>query len=106
MNSPRILFWDIETTHNVVAAFRLWGDNFIPHDNVLQERYIVCACWKWLGEPEIHTVSTLDDPERFAANPHDDFHVVSKLHEVLSSADVIVAHNGTRMTRNFSKGEH
>ena len=93
-NGPRVLFWDVETVMNIVATFRLWGDQYIPHQNVLQEGYIVTASWKWLGDKRVHSVATTDDPKRFAANPHDDFHVIKTLHDVLSSADVIVAHNG------------
>ena len=103
---PRIVLYDLETTHNVVAAFRLWdrGGNSIPHTNVIQERYIVCACWKELGEKTVHSVATSDDLKRFRKNPHDDYHVVKKLHDVLSNADVIVAHNGDQYDLKFLRG--
>jgi hypothetical protein len=103
---PRILLWDIETSHNIVAAFRLWdrGGMSIPHGNVIQERYIISASWKWLGDKKVHAVSTMDDPERFAKNPHDDYHVVKTLHEVLSEADVIVAHHGDAYDTKFFRG--
>lgn len=90
---PRVLIWDIETTHNIVASFQL-RDEYTPHTNIIQERYIVCACWKWLGEKKIYSVSTLDDAKRYAKNPHDDYHVVKTLHSLIEEADVIVAHNG------------
>ncbi len=101
MSKPRILFWDIETTHNVVAVFRLYGEDYINHDNLLQERYIVCAAWRWDGEKTIHAVSTLDDQKRFKKNPHDDRHVIETLHGVLSEADIIVAHNGDKYDLKF-----
>lgn len=101
---PRILFWDLETTHNIVATFRLFGEDYIPHTNMIQERYIVCASWKWLGENKVHSVSTMDDPERFKKNPHDDKHVVIELYKALSEADVIVAHNGDQYDTKFFKG--
>jgi hypothetical protein len=105
-NKPRILFWDIETTHNIVASFSLWERRglSIPHTNVIQERYIVTASWKWAGEKKVHSVSTLDDPARYAKDPHDDFHVVKTLHDVLSSADVIVAHYGDGFDTKYFKG--
>lgn len=102
MSKPRIVLWDIETTHNVLAAFRLYGD-FIPHRNILAERYVVCASWKELDEKRIHSVSTLDDPKRFKKNPHDDGYVVQKLHDVLMEADVIVAHNGDAYDLKFTE---
>jgi predicted RNA-binding Zn-ribbon protein involved in translation (DUF1610 family)/DNA polymerase elongation subunit (family B) len=92
-NGPKVLIYDIETTHNIVAAFDLYPE-MIPHDNILQERFIVCACWQWLGEKKVHSVSVLDDPARFKKDHTDDYVVVKKLHELFSEADVIVAHYG------------
>lgn len=100
MNEPKILIWDIETTHNVVASFDL-RDEYTPHTNIIQERYVVCACWKFLGEKKVYSVSTLDDPKRYAKNPHDDYHVIKTLHEVLSESDVIVAHNGDAFDKKY-----
>lgn len=91
--SPKILIYDIETTHNIVAAFSIYDDH-IPHDNILQERFIVCACWQWLGEKTIHSVSALDDPARFAKDITDDYHVVKTMVDLFHEADVIVAHYG------------
>lgn len=99
---PRILLWDVETTHNIVATFNLYED-YVPHDNILQERYVVCAAWKWLGEKKIHAVSVLDDPKRFKRSPHDDYHVIKTLHDTLSTADAIVAHNGDRYDSKFTE---
>lgn len=94
MSGPRILFWDIETTHNLAAVFSLFNQNYISHENVVQERYIVCAAWKWAGKRTVETVSVLDNAKRFRKDVHDDYHVVKALHSVLSQADVIVHHNG------------
>jgi len=100
----KILFWDLETSFNVVATFRLKSDDYIPHGNILQERYIICGAWKWLGEDKVHGVSVLDNPRRYKRNMHDDFHVVKALHKVLSKADVIVAHNGDAYDIKFFQG--
>jgi hypothetical protein len=101
---PRVLFWDIETSHNLVAAFKLFGEDYIPHTNLMQERFIICACWQWLGEDKVHSVSTIDDPKRYEKDHTDDYHVVSTLLEVLSEADIIVAHNGDAYDTKFLKG--
>lgn len=92
-NSPRILLWDIETTHNIVAQFDL-RDEYTNPDNILQERYVVCAAWQWLGESKVHAVSTLDNPKLYAKDPHNDRHVIETLHGLISEADCLVAHNG------------
>ena len=100
MNAPKILFWDIETTHNVVASFDL-RDEYTPHTNILQERYVVCAAWSWLGDSKVHSVSVLDNPKLYAKDPHNDLHVIATLHKVLSEADVIVAHNGDAFDKKY-----
>lgn len=81
--APRILFLDIETTHNIAAVFDLTPE-YIQHTNLLSERFIVCACWKYLGEDKIHSTVT------FTGNDHN---VVKDLCKVISEADVIVGHN-------------
>lgn len=67
----------------------------------MSERYIICAGWKWEGEDKVHTVSTLDDQKRYKKDPHDDQHVVEKLHSVLSKADVIIHHNGDSFDKRY-----
>jgi hypothetical protein len=100
-NGPRVLFYDEETTHNIVAAFNLYGKDYLPHDNILQERYIVCASWKWWHQDKIHSVSVLDDRKRYKANPHDDYFVVDKLSKAIEESDIIVAHNGDQYDYKF-----
>lgn len=102
--SPRIILWDIETSQNVVAVFQLKHNDYINAENILQERFVICASWKVLGEDKIHSVSILDDPKRYKRDPHDDLHVVRKLHEILSGADIIVAHNGDAFDIKFTEG--
>lgn len=94
-NKPRILFYDIETSHNVAAIFDLFSEHIV-HDSIIQEKYIICVAFKWQGSNKVHTVSVLDDPVRFAKNPNDDYHVVKYMHDVISSADAIVAHYGDK----------
>ena len=93
VNPMKVLFWDIETAPMVVASWGLFNQTH-SHDAILEDWYIICAAWRWEGEKKIETVSLLDDKQRFKKNVKDDYHVVKKLHELLSKADVIVAHNG------------
>lgn len=104
MAEPRIILWDIETTHNLAAVFQLKHNDYINADNIVQERVIVCAAWKELGKAKVSAVSTLDFPASFARNPLDDRRVCETLHGVLSSADVIIAHNGDEYDIKFTKG--
>jgi len=98
MKGPKILIYDIESSHNALLNFDLGGKNagYIPHHNILEERYIICISWRWYGQKKIHSVSILDDPKRFKKNHHDDYHVVSVFRDVLEEAEALVAHNGDR----------
>lgn len=89
-NKPRILFLDLETFPNIVMSWGLWVNGMLDHDNIITERSIICGGWKWQGENEVHVVA-ID-----SADPHNDLNVVRTLHEVVSSADAVVAHNGDR----------
>lgn len=88
----RILFFDTETSPIIAAVFGLYDQN-IPYRHVIQEWFILCAAWKWLGEDNIKTVSVLDAPKRFKADPTDDYHVIKTLHALIEDADALVAHN-------------
>jgi hypothetical protein len=103
---PRILLYDLETMQNIVASFQLWsrGGLSIPHQNVIQEKYIVTASWKWLGERKVHAVATTDFPELYDKNPHSDLMVVKKLYDVMMQADIIVAHNGDQYDVKYLNG--
>lgn len=103
MSEPRIVLWDIEVAHNIIAKFDL-REEFTHYGNLIQERYIICGAWKALGEKQTHAVSVLDDKKRFKASPADDLHVVKTLHRVVSEADVLVAHNGDKFDLRWLAG--
>src|SRR5258708_831333 len=95
MPEPRILIYDLEASFNVVATFRLYDQyGSIPHENILEERHVISAAWKDLGEKTVHSTSLIDYPARFKKNVHDDYRVVKAMHDAMQGADIIVAHNG------------
>lgn len=91
---PRVLILDIETSLQTVAVFQLGGNDWINPENLLTERHMISACWQFLGEDKVYSVSLLDDPKRFAKDPHDDYHVVKTIVDVMSKSDLWVAHYG------------
>ncbi len=103
MAEPRIVLYDIETSHNIIAKFDL-REEYTNPANILTERFMICAAWKSLGASRTHAVSGLDDKKRYKANPHDDKHVVETLHGVLSEADAVVAHNGDKFDFRWLQG--
>lgn len=97
----KVLYWDIETSQNLVAVFQLANNDWIDPSNIVRERYIICAGWLWAGEKKVHTVSVLDDPKRYDKDPYDDEYVVRQLHKVLSEADVIIGHNSDSFDKRY-----
>lgn len=98
---PRVLFYDLETSLQTVAVFQLGGNDWIQPSNILTERHMISACWNWLGEDKIHSVSLLDDQKRWKADHHDDYHVVKTIHDEIAKADVIVAHYGDSFDNKY-----
>ena len=84
----------------------VWGlqhNDWIAPENLQQERFIICASWKVLGEDEVDSVSILDNRKLFKSDPHNDKHVVETLHKMLSAADVIIHHNGNSYDLKFTE---
>lgn len=89
---PRIILYDLETSLQAVAVFQLAKNDWIAPENILTERYIICASWKVLGEDKVHSVATYDG---------DDRKVVETLHKVLSEADAVITHNGDSFDNKY-----
>ena len=103
LKTPRILIYDIETSLQLVSVFQLKFNDFIDPDSIIQERHLISVCYKWLGEKKVHTISLLDDPDRFDKDPHDDRYVAEAFHKVLLECDCVVAHNGDNFDMKYLK---
>lgn len=85
----RILVYDLETSP---ILSKVWGLREADSLEVIQDWYILCFAYKWLGEKKTHVVS-LPDFKRYKKHPEDDTDVVKKLWELFNEADVVIAHN-------------
>jgi len=56
-NTFRRMFWDIETSPNIVTSWRIGYKLQISADNIIKERAIICICWKWEGEEEVYSLT-------------------------------------------------
>ena len=85
------LFFDIEMSY-VLA--RLWGtgEQYIRHDNIIDDKKIICVSYKWQYEDEVHTLKW----EKNRKGEWCDKKVVKEFIKVLGEADEICAHNGDR----------
>jgi len=85
-NRPkRRLFFDIEVSPNIVLSWSVGYELDIPHDNIVQERAIICICWKWEGDSKIHSLQW---------NKGCDKDMLQKFAKVIDSADEVVTQNG------------
>ncbi len=89
---PKALIMDIETSLDVLAAYGIREQRHNP-DNILQDWFVICMCWKWLGGSKIYSTSLLDDLKRYKKDPLDDYAVIKRMHEVISEAEIIIGHN-------------
>jgi hypothetical protein len=79
------LFLDIETSPNVVYSWRLGSRIALTHDNIVEERKIICACWKWQGNPKVYSEHWTGEEDK---------PIIVKVCEALALADEVVTHNG------------
>jgi len=86
--SPKILVFDIETSHNLMLAFDAYNPN--PVNNIVEERNILTASWKWLGDDKVYGAAVN------AATPRDDRAVLLALAAAIIEADAVVAHYGDK----------
>ena len=93
VKEPKILIWDIETSLMEYMGFSIWNQN-IPISAIKRDWNIICVCYKLLGKKGVKSVSVLDDPDRFAKDIHDDYHVVKTMWEILQGVDILVHHYG------------
>jgi hypothetical protein len=79
------LFWDIEVSPNIVLAWRAGWKERIPPENIIYERAIICICYKWQHEKQVHSLQW--------NKKQCDGGMVKKFAGVMEEADEIVGHN-------------
>ena len=95
VKETKVLIYDIETSYNIVSAWRVGYNITLPHYTVIKERAIICVSYKWLGEDEVYNLS-------WDKNQDDKF-LLEQFIEVMNEADVLVAHNGDRFDIKWIK---
>jgi hypothetical protein len=90
------LFFDLETSPNIVYSWRTGYNLTIDYRSIVKERRIICAAWKWAGESKTHSIDW--------GTKQDDKRIVQKLIPLLESADEVVAHNGDKFDIRWVRG--
>lgn len=84
-NTIKRLFFDIETSYNVVKSWRIGYNLNINPEDIIHERAIICMSYKWEGEDKVHTV--------YWDENQDDRRVVETFVKIAQEADEMVGHN-------------
>ena len=79
------LFWDIETSPNVVLTWRCGYKQTIQPHQLIKERAIICICYKWEGNKKVYSLQW---------DNGDDTNMLREFSKVIEEADEVVAHNG------------
>jgi hypothetical protein len=93
------LFWDIETSPNIMYSWRSGPKLFVPVENVLEghERRIICISYKWEGQKRVHNLCW---------NDGDDTEMIKAFMPVMAQADEMVAHNGDNFDMKWYNARH
>lgn len=79
------LYFDLEVSPNIVFSWRTGYRLNIDPDNIIEERKIICVCWKWEGSDEVHSL-TWDKKQ-------DDKKLLKDFIKVMNTAHEIIGHN-------------
>jgi len=78
------LFFDIETSPNLVFTWNIGYELNISHESIIKEREIICICWKWAGKDKVHHLKW---------DKGSDKEMIEKFFKVILKADEVIGHN-------------
>jgi predicted PolB exonuclease-like 3'-5' exonuclease len=78
------LFFDLEVSPNVALCWSAGYKISIPYENIIKERAIICACWKWEGEKRVYSLEW---------DNGDDKKLLKEFCKIVDSADEAIGHN-------------
>lgn len=84
----RRLFFDIETSPNIGLFWEAGYKKNITTDNIIRERAIICICYKWEDEKEVHSLQW--DAKQ------SDKSMLQKFIQVANVSSEMVGHNGDK----------
>lgn len=93
IRKPVIISFDLEISPALGYFYPpTWEVNILK---TKERQKLMSFAWQIVGEKKIHSVS-LADFDTFKVDPHNDRMIVHKLHEVLSTADILLGQNSDR----------
>lgn len=79
------LYLDVETSPNIGLFWSAGIKQKIDYENIIKERAIICICYKWEGDKEVHSLTWDKD--------QDDEKMLRKFMKIANTADELVGHN-------------
>lgn len=99
-----IRLWDIETGYNIAVIWDLvQHSKYISYTSLLQERYIMMAAIKDLGDDRVYQYKITDYPE-FKKDPTNDKKLVRDIRDHLIDSDALIHHNGDNFDLPYLNG--
>ena len=89
---PKRLFYDIETSYNIVKSWRIGFNINLNMEDIIQERAIITIAYKWEGEEDVTVLSW---------NKGCDKEIIEDFVKVMAEADELVGHNVDRYDTKF-----
>lgn len=93
-NKIKRLFFDIETSPNVVYSWNIGYKLNIDYNNIIKERAIICICYKWEGENKVYYLKW---------NKGDDKKMIYDFFKVIEQADEVIGHNSDKFDIKWFK---
>jgi len=81
------LFFDIETSPNIVYSWNLGYDLNISPDLLIKERAIICICYKYEGDSKVYSLTW---------DKGNDKKMLQEFVKIINSADEVIGHNGDK----------
>jgi DNA polymerase elongation subunit (family B) len=82
------LYFDIETSCNVVLSWNVGRKINIDYSNIIKERAIICICYKWEDDSKVYGL-TWDENQ-------DDKLMLEEFVKIANEADELIGHNGDK----------
>lgn len=81
------LYFDIETSPNIVYSWNIGYNLNIDYNNIIQERAVICICYKWENDNKVYYLNW---------DRGDDCEMIYRFYDIIMEADEIVGHNSDR----------
>jgi len=82
------MFFDIETSYNVIADFSCGYNKSIGPHQILKERSIICICWKWERDDKVYYLKWDDN--------QCDKKMLTEFTKEMEKANEVIGHNGDK----------